>query len=96
MVPAYAATVDGLADGDWAEAAAFENTPGGCRPGDVLTGWLWERGVDWMPFTDSEICIDLSCGKIPAQDRWRGWYSIKISAATLRRLGLHPDQTTRP
>jgi hypothetical protein len=86
----------GLADGDWAEVAAFENAPGSGRPGDVLANWLRERGIDWMPFADGEIRIDLSCGKTPAQDRWRGSCSIKISAAALRRLGLHPDQTTRP
>jgi hypothetical protein len=96
MVPAYAATMGSLADGDWAEVAAFENTPGSGRPGDVLASWLREWGIDWMPFADGDIRIDLSCGKTPAQDRREGWYSIKISAAALRRLGLHPDQTTRP
>jgi hypothetical protein len=48
-----------------------------------------------MPFTDGEIRIDLLCGKT-AQGLWQGWYSIKISTAALRRLGLHPSQTTPP
>jgi hypothetical protein len=83
------------ADGQWSEVAVVENAPGNGRPGDVLAGWLRKRGIDWMPFTNGEIRIDLICGKT-AQGRWQGWYSIKISTAALRRLGLHPGQTTRP
>lgn len=90
-LPAYAAVMGGIFGGRWVEIAAFENAPGGIRPPEFLAGWLRERGIDWLPFASIAVRIDLSCGKV-AGNRWQGWYSVKISATALRRLGLHPDQ----
>ncbi|MFB9445808.1 hypothetical protein [Dactylosporangium vinaceum] len=57
----------------------------------ALRAWLRDHGVDWMPFADDEVRVDLACG-IAEDGHWRGWYSIWVDAAPLRRLGLHPDQ----
>lgn len=44
-----------------------------------------------MPFTAGEFYFDLACG-IASDGHWHGWFSVRIAADTLRRLGLHPDQ----
>jgi hypothetical protein len=44
-----------------------------------------------MPFRDSDVRVDLVCGRAGG-GRWRGWVRIGIRADALRRLGLHPDQ----
>ncbi|MGW9456968.1 hypothetical protein ACWG5N_13425 [Streptomyces globisporus] len=46
-----------------------------------------------MPFASELIRCDLACG-IGADGHWRGWYSVRVDAATLHALGLHPDQPT--
>ncbi|TDB80852.1 hypothetical protein E1264_33485 [Actinomadura sp. KC216] len=47
-----------------------------------------------MPFQGDEIRIDLACGRDAVSRRWRGWFTVRIKAEALRRLGLHPDQPT--
>ncbi|MFF7209241.1 hypothetical protein ACFZAU_01730 [Streptomyces sp. NPDC008238] len=37
--------------------------------------------------------IDLMCG-IGADGHWHGTHEVRVDAAALRRLGLHPDQPT--
>ncbi|HEV2634873.1 MAG TPA: hypothetical protein VGX23_06970 [Actinocrinis sp.] len=46
-----------------------------------------------MPFEDDELSYDLLCGR-DADGHWRGWFSARLRADALRRLGLHPDQPT--
>ncbi|MEV7909993.1 hypothetical protein [Streptomyces griseus] len=46
-----------------------------------------------MPFAGRRIHCDLLCG-IGADGRWYGRYVIRVAADELRRLGLHPDQST--
>ncbi|WP_327232925.1 hypothetical protein OG349_02145 [Streptomyces sp. NBC_01317] len=46
-----------------------------------------------MPFDEGEIQVDLACGPGP-DGHWRGWFDVRVRAADLRRLGLHPDQPT--
>lgn len=46
-----------------------------------------------MPFAADDVRVDLACGPGP-DGRWRGWFRIHIRAASLWRLGLHPDQPT--
>ena len=46
-----------------------------------------------MPFALQEIRCDLACGR-QSDGHWHGWFSIRIHAEALRRLGLHPDQPT--
>ncbi|QNS05989.1 hypothetical protein [Streptomyces xanthii] len=47
-----------------------------------------------MPFDlTAEVGVDLACARDP-DGHARGWYDIRVSAAALRRLGLHPDQPT--
>jgi hypothetical protein len=46
-----------------------------------------------MPFDGAELRFGLACG--PGGDgRWRGWFSIEVEAEALRRLGLHPEQSS--
>ncbi|MFE9927974.1 hypothetical protein [Streptomyces sp. NPDC005533] len=33
----------------------------------------------------------MSCG-IGSDGRWHGWYTVRLRADALRRMGLHPDQ----
>ncbi|WP_091638665.1 hypothetical protein [Micromonospora pallida] len=46
-----------------------------------------------MPFGSSEIYFDLACG-VGSDGHWHGWFDVRVRAAALRRLGLHPDQPT--
>ncbi|WP_329104148.1 hypothetical protein OG792_16965 [Micromonospora sp. NBC_01699] len=46
-----------------------------------------------MPFESSEVYWGLACG-IGPDGHWHGWFDVRIQAAALRRLGLHPDQPT--
>ncbi|MDW6059308.1 hypothetical protein SAZ11_16400 [Streptomyces sp. FXJ1.4098] len=46
-----------------------------------------------MPFTLVEIRWDLMCGVGP-DGRRRGWIQVHVHPDALRRLGLHPDQST--
>ncbi|MEV5847445.1 hypothetical protein AB0M32_36330 [Streptomyces sp. NPDC051985] len=46
-----------------------------------------------MPFSQDEIRWDLACG-IGLDGHWHGWFDVRVDAAALRRLGLHPDQPT--
>ncbi len=46
-----------------------------------------------MPFESYEVYWGLSCGVGP-DGHWHGWLDIRIDAAALHRLGLHPDQST--
>jgi hypothetical protein len=77
--------------GEWVQVIAYANGPRTPRPADALTAWLRDLGIDWMPFADDDIRIDLACGKTP-DGRPQGWYSIKVRSGELRRIGLHPDQ----
>jgi hypothetical protein len=44
-----------------------------------------------LPFAPQDVRIDLACGR-RADGHWHGSFMIRIAAAELRRLGLHPDQ----
>lgn len=44
-----------------------------------------------MPFALDEVRYDLSCG-VGSDGHWRGWFTVRVRADALRRLGLHPDQ----
>lgn len=46
-----------------------------------------------MPFHDGEVQWDLACGRRP-DGHWRGFFTVRVRAEALRRLGLHPDQPT--
>ncbi|GAB2918854.1 hypothetical protein GCM10022245_61060 [Streptomyces mayteni] len=47
-----------------------------------------------MPFTaPDDVRGDLSCG-IGHDDRWHGWFDVRVRPDALRRLGLRPDQPT--
>ncbi|MEV4754773.1 hypothetical protein AB0J86_06615 [Micromonospora sp. NPDC049559] len=46
-----------------------------------------------MPFVPDEIYLGLACG-IGEDGHWHGWFDVRIQAAALRRLGLHPSQPT--
>ncbi|WP_327714905.1 hypothetical protein OG381_05170 [Streptomyces sp. NBC_00490] len=46
-----------------------------------------------MPFTADEVQWDLTCG-IGPDGHWHGWFTVRVDAHALRRLGLHPDQPT--
>lgn len=46
-----------------------------------------------MPFAGELIRCDLAC-RIGADGHRRGWYTVRVDAAALRALGLHPDQPT--
>ncbi|MFF2223190.1 hypothetical protein ACFVV7_07760 [Streptomyces globisporus] len=46
-----------------------------------------------MPFAGELIRCDLACG-IGADGHWRGRHTVRVDAATLHALGLHPDQAT--
>ncbi|MEU9086027.1 hypothetical protein [Streptomyces sp. NPDC048357] len=46
-----------------------------------------------MPLDPGDIHCDLSCG-IGPDGRWHGWFTVRVHADALRRLGLHPDQPT--
>jgi hypothetical protein len=46
-----------------------------------------------MPFHGDDVWIDLACGR-DSDGRGRGWFTVRINADALRRLGLHPDQPT--
>ncbi|RSM80687.1 hypothetical protein DMH04_29605 [Kibdelosporangium aridum] len=48
--------------------------------------------MDWFPFRDDEVRIDLMCR--PGPQGWEGQCVISVQADALRRLGLHPDQPT--
>nr|WP_239135424.1 hypothetical protein [Streptomyces sp. SID12488] len=48
-----------------------------------------------MPFTADEVRHDLACGP-GANGHWRGWFTVYVAADALRRLGLHPGQSTAP
>ncbi|WP_323377428.1 hypothetical protein [Streptomyces smaragdinus] len=42
---------------------------------------------------DAGVRVDLACG--PGDDgRRHGWITVRVPAAALRPLGLHPDQPT--
>lgn len=41
----------------------------------------------------TDLRWSLACGPGP-DGHWHGTYRVQISAAALRRLGLHPDQPT--
>ncbi|MCP9210881.1 hypothetical protein [Streptomyces cucumeris] len=44
-----------------------------------------------MPLAAEEICWDHACG-IGPDGHWFGWFRVRVEAAALWRLGLHPDQ----
>ncbi|MFB7617506.1 hypothetical protein [Kitasatospora sp. NPDC056181] len=44
-----------------------------------------------MPFASDEIRWGLTCGR-DSDGHWRGWFDVRVQAAALSRLGLHPDQ----
>ncbi|MCU7726052.1 hypothetical protein ODJ79_20195 [Actinoplanes sp. KI2] len=46
-----------------------------------------------MPFAVDEVRYSQACGR-DADGHPRAWIDIRIRAAALRRLGLHPDQPT--
>nr|BFE57430.1 hypothetical protein GCM10020063_019560 [Dactylosporangium thailandense] len=46
-----------------------------------------------MPFADDEVRIGLACGP-DASGKWHGFYDVRVDAAALWRVGLHPDQPT--
>jgi hypothetical protein len=77
------------------EVLSYQNLPGSAGPAEALAAWLGDRGIDWMPFAREAVRVDLCCGRSP-DGHWDGWYSIKVRADELRRLGLHPDQGPRP
>ena len=47
--------------------------------------------MDWLPFDDTDIRIDLTCGRRD-DGAWHGVLAIGVRAEALRTLGLHPDQ----
>jgi hypothetical protein len=77
--------------GEWVQVIGYENLPGTPRPADALAAWLRVQGIDWAPFADDDIRIDLACGKTP-DGHPQSWYAIKVRSSELRRLGLHPDR----
>ncbi|WP_405713169.1 hypothetical protein OG264_29425 [Streptomyces xanthophaeus] len=46
-----------------------------------------------MPFGEDSIQFQHACG-IGADGHWHGWFDVRVRAAALRRLGLHPGQPT--
>lgn len=76
---------------EWVTIAAYEDHPGGPSPGAAVRAWLRDRGIDWMPFQDNDLRIDIVCGPGPGGD-WRGTFLIYVRPRALRALGLHPDQ----
>ncbi|WP_329551809.1 hypothetical protein [Streptomyces sp. NBC_00696] len=46
-----------------------------------------------MPFAERELRWGLACG-IGPDGHWHGWFDVQVHAEALRRLGLHPDQST--
>jgi len=44
-----------------------------------------------MPFPGDAVRIDLACG-IQSDGHWHGWYSVKVRASELHRLGIRPIQ----
>ncbi len=44
-----------------------------------------------MAFAPDEVRYDLSCGIGPDGHR-HGWFTVRVRADSLRRLGLHPEQ----
>ncbi|WP_406080022.1 hypothetical protein [Micromonospora sp. NBC_00858] len=46
-----------------------------------------------MPLGSGDIYWGLACGIGPG-GHWHGWVDVRVEAAALRRLGLHPDQPT--
>ncbi|MGC5290919.1 hypothetical protein [Micromonospora sp. DT231] len=44
-----------------------------------------------MPLAADAIRVDLTCG-VGDGGRWHGWVGVRVQAAALRGLGLHPDQ----
>ncbi|MFF4258545.1 hypothetical protein ACFY1L_45900 [Streptomyces sp. NPDC001663] len=79
---------------EWVQVLSVENLPGRRNPTRELLGWLRERGIDWMPFEQDDLCFGLACGPDADTGRWRGWFSVRVRAAALWQLGLHPDQPT--
>lgn len=77
--------------GEWVPVVSYENLPKGRRPAAALAAWLRDWGIDWMPFADGDVRVDLACGPEP-DGHWHGYYTIKVQADALRRIGLHPDQ----
>lgn len=49
--------------------------------------------MDWYPFTESEFVVDHICSR-GKDGTPRGWFTFKIRASALLRLGLHPEQPT--
>ncbi|NUR63615.1 MAG: hypothetical protein HOV87_33885 [Catenulispora sp.] len=47
--------------------------------------------MDWLPFDDGAIRINLTCGR-RSDGHWYGTLSIGVRAEALRTYGLHPDQ----
>nr|WP_256341742.1 hypothetical protein [Streptomyces sp. TLI_105] len=52
-----------------------------------------DRGVDWNPFAEDEVRVDLMCG-VRSDGHWHGTFVVRFRADALQRLGLHPDQPT--
>ncbi|MER5961449.1 hypothetical protein [Streptomyces sp. NPDC002057] len=46
-----------------------------------------------MPFAPDEMQWGLACG-VGADGHWHGWFDLRVHTSALRRLGLHPDQST--
>jgi len=46
-----------------------------------------------MAFADDAVRIDLACGR-DETGRWHGHYRVLVEAEVLRRVGLHPDQSS--
>lgn len=44
-----------------------------------------------MPFAPDEVRCDQSCG-IGSDGHWHCWFTVRVRAGALWRLGLHPDQ----
>ena len=54
---------------------------------------LRDRGIDWIPFRDSDVRVDLACG-LADDGRWHGWVGVRIRADALRRLGEITGETS--
>ncbi|MFF2521098.1 hypothetical protein [Streptomyces liangshanensis] len=44
-----------------------------------------------MPLDPARIRVDLACGPGP-DGSWHGWFDVRVPAADLWPLGLHPNQ----
>jgi hypothetical protein len=78
--------------GEWVSVVRCRNVSGGTSPRLAFAAWLRERGIDWMPFADDEVVINLMRVQEP-DGRMGCVVEFCVLAPALRKLGLHPEQT---